>query len=91
MATETENRTEIMDDPNELVPYKPPRVERSDADPNFYVSFNGKAYILPRGQTSMIPRYVYDEIVRAEAAADVMAEHEAEMAKKSRQNINNPQ
>ena len=89
MATETTKKTaNTENDLYELVPYKPPRAERSDADPNFYVSVNGKAYIMPRGKESMIPRYVYNEIMRAEEAAEIMAEHEAEMAEKARQGTN---
>lgn len=37
-------------------------------DPNFYVGFNGKTYILPRGKTSKVPKAVADEINRARKA-----------------------
>ena len=84
-AKKTEN---IENDLYEMVAYKPPRSERSDADPNLYVSVNGKSWLMPRGQVSMIPRYVYNEIMRAEEAVEIMAEHEAEMAEKARQGTN---
>lgn len=83
----TEKKIATGEDLHELVPYKPGRPERSDADPNFYVSVNGKAWLLPRGKTSMIPRYVYNEIMRAEEALDIMADHEAELAEKARNGI----
>lgn len=88
MATETTKKTATSEDLYELVEYKPPRAERSDADPNYYVSVNGKAWLLPRGKTSKIPRYVYNEIMRSEDAAELMAVHEAEMAEKARQGVN---
>ena len=37
-------------------------------DPNMYVGFNGKNYVLPRGKTSKVPKFVADEINRARAA-----------------------
>ena len=88
MATETTKKTATSEDLYELVEYKPHRAKRSDADPNYYVSVNGKAWLLPRGKTSKIPRYVYNEIMRSEDAAELMAEHEAEMAEKARQGVN---
>ena len=37
----------------------------SAEDPNYFVSVNGKNFILPKGQTSVVPRYVADEIRRS--------------------------
>lgn len=71
-------------DLRELVPYKPPRADKGE-DPNLYVSVNGKPFILPRGKVSMIPRYVYNEIKRAEDAEDIMAAHEEELAENAKQ------
>ena len=45
-------------------------IERGAAndDPNFFVSVNGYNCLLPRGKTSMVPKSVYDEIMRARRA-----------------------
>ena len=72
--------------PRDLVPYRPARAEAGE-DPNLYVAVNGKAFLLPKGKISMIPRYVYDEIMRSERAMDIMAEHEEEFAEKARQSV----
>ena len=56
-------------------------IPRSDAnkDPNFFVSVNGKAYILPRGKASKVPFAVAAEIRRAQAAEDAMYESKAKL------------
>lgn len=38
-------------------------------DPNVFVGINGKNYILPRGKTSEVPRFVKQELDRSEQAA----------------------
>ena len=45
-------------------------IERAigDEDPNFYVGVNGKGFLLPRGQTSLVPPYIKEEIDRARRA-----------------------
>ena len=45
-------------------------IERAGAneDPNYPVSVNGKTFLLPRGKTSVVPRYIYKEIMRARKA-----------------------
>ena len=45
-------------------------IERGSAndDPNLFVSVNGYNCLLPRGKTSMVPKSVYDEIMRARRA-----------------------
>ena len=45
----------------------------SNEDPNFFVSVNGKNYLLPRGKTSSVPPEVKAEIdrsIRAQMSAD---------------------
>ena len=39
-------------------------------DPNLYVGFNGVNYILPKGKTSKVPKYVYDEVMRSRKAQE---------------------
>lgn len=41
---------------------------KSREDPNFFVSINGKNYLLPRGKESIVPSFVADEIRRANEA-----------------------
>ena len=41
-------------------------------DPNFFVSVNGKNYLLPRGQESEVPPEVKDEIDRSMRAQNLM-------------------
>lgn len=44
-------------------------------DPNFYVSVNGKNYIIPRGKKTMVPKYVKKEYDRAMRAQEIMDNH----------------
>lgn len=49
-------------------------IERGAAndDPNFFVSVNGTSYLLPRGKKSMVPRAVYNEIMRSREAQEAL-------------------
>ena len=62
-ATTTTKAAKNADDLVEV--YLPPK---NKDDPNFFVSVNDKQWIIPRGTTQKVPRYVADEIRRAEAA-----------------------
>ena len=44
-------------------------------DPNLFVGFNGKNYLLPKGKTSSVPRDVANEILRARNAEEVRDEN----------------
>lgn len=44
-----------------------PRAAGND-EPNLFVSINGKNYILPKGQTSSVPKHVAEEIERSRRA-----------------------
>ncbi len=59
--------TEKIEASEERVPIYIDRAKPNE-DPNFYVSINFKTFLLPRGKTSMVPRYVYDEIMRTRNA-----------------------
>jgi hypothetical protein len=53
-------------------------------EPNFFISVNGKNYILPKGKTSKVPAYVkeeYDRAMRAQEALDAKSEALLEKAK----------
>ena len=45
-------------------------VERdpSDENPNLVIGINGKNWVMPRGESSRVPRYVADEYKRARQA-----------------------
>lgn len=57
-------------------PKKPEKVEvfidrpAANEDPNYYVGLNGKIYVLPKGQTSMVPPEIKKEIERSRKAED---------------------
>lgn len=76
MATKEKTAAEDMEaaqtaapDPNERVEIYIPRSDRTD-DPNYYVGVNAYKAILPRGETSLVPRYAAEEIKRALAEED---------------------
>ena len=53
-------------------------------EPNYFISVNGKNFILPRGKTSSVPAYVkeeYDRAMRAQEALDAKSEALLEKAK----------
>lgn len=67
-------------------------IERAGAneDPNFYVSVNGKPYLLPRGKTSLVPKCVYKEIMRsrkAQARLDETTDRLIELSKQPTQTL----
>jgi hypothetical protein len=46
-------------------------------EPNYFISVNGKNFILPKGKTSKVPTYVkeeYDRAMRAQEALDAKSE-----------------
>lgn len=47
-------------------------VPRGDVrgDPNYFISVNGKNYLLPRGKTSEVPPEVAEEYYRSEKAKE---------------------
>lgn len=55
-----------------------PRGQKND-DPNLFVSVNGKNYLLPRGQKSLVPPEVAYEVHRAERAENDYFERSAAM------------
>ena len=40
----------------------------SDENPDIVIGINGKNWVMPRGETSVVPRYVTDEYRRSVAA-----------------------
>lgn len=68
-----EEREEPVRDPiaeaNELVNIRLPKGSPKE-DQNFYVAINGKSYLIPKGQTVQVPRFVKDEIERSQRAQE---------------------
>lgn len=64
----------------ELVPVTP-ALPRMGEDPNYPIGINGKLWLLPKGKTSMVPRYVADAFNQAEAAKGTQIENQAQLLK----------
>ena len=64
----------------ELVPVTP-APPRMGEDPNYPIGINGRLYLLPKGKTSMVPRYVADTFNQAEAAKGTQIENQAQLLK----------
>ena len=62
----------------ELIPVTP-APPRTGEDPNYHIGINGKNWLLPRGKTSMVPRYVADAFNQAEAAKGVQIDNQAKL------------
>ena len=58
-----------------------PAPPRMGEDPNYPISINGKMWLLPKGKTSMVPRYVADAFNQAEAAKGTQIENQAQLLK----------
>lgn len=56
-----------------------PAPPRTGEDPNYHIGINGKNWLLPRGKTSMVPRYVADAFNQAEAAKGVQIDNQAKL------------
>ena len=64
----------------ELVPVTP-APPRMGEDPNYPIGINGKMWLLPKGKTSMVPRYVAAAFNQAEAAKGTQIENQAQLLK----------
>lgn len=56
-----------------------PAPPRMGEDPNYPIGINGKLWLLPKGKTSMVPRYVADAFNQAEAAKGTQIENQAKL------------
>ena len=86
-AVETENTApEVvaeMADPNRPVEIYIEKGYAND-EPNLFVSVNGKNYLLPKGETSIVPAYVADEINRSRRAQRKMDLRVKELLEKTK-------
>lgn len=66
MATKPETNNEVTENIKDdgRVELFVPRGSAND-DPNFFIGINGKNYLLPRGKTSRVPKFVKDEYERS--------------------------
>ena len=71
----------------ERVPITIPRGDKRD-DTNLFVSVNGVNYLLPKGQTSMVPPEVAEEVKRSWEAERLMDEHSRELLESSKNPMN---
>ena len=62
----------------ELVPVTP-AAPRPGEDSNYPIGVNGKLWILPKGKTSMVPRYVAELFNQAEAAKGTQRDSQAKL------------
>ena len=82
MATEkTEKTTKAATD--ERVEITVPRGYAND-EPNLLISVNGVNYLLPRGKTSKVPKFIAEEFYRSQAAQKALDEHVDEMLEASK-------
>ena len=66
MATKPETNNEVNENIKDdgRVDLFIPRGSAND-DPNLFIGINGKNYLLPRGKTSRVPKFVADEYNRS--------------------------
>ena len=55
-----------------------------NADPNVFISVNGKNYLLPKGQYSEVPLEIAEEYHRSQAAKENFYKRSSEMIEKSK-------
>lgn len=78
---------EVQEAQPERVPITIPRGDKRD-DSNLFVSVNGVNYLLPKGQTSMVPPEVAQEVKRSWEAERLMDEHSRELLESSKNPMN---
>lgn len=83
----TQEVQEVQEVQPERVPITIPRGDKRD-DSNLFVSVNGVNYLLPKGQTSMVPPEVAQEVKRSWEAERLMDEHSRELLESSKNPMN---
>lgn len=83
----TQEVQEVQEVQPERVPITIPRGDKRD-DSNLFVSVNGVNYLLPKGQTSMVPPEVAEEVKRSWEAERLMDEHSRELLENSKNPMN---
>ena len=75
MATNKEKAIETTDERVEIFV---PRGYAND-EPNVVIGVNGVNYVLPRGKTSMVPKFIADEFKRSQKAQEALDNRVDEM------------
>lgn len=68
----------VMPQAEEKVEIFVPRGYAND-EPNLLISVNGVNYLLPRGKSSKVPKFVADEFYRGQRAQQALDEKQAQM------------
>ena len=63
-----------------------PKTYASD-DPNEYLCINGKEFLLPRGETSVVPLYVKKALDRKNRAMSIQDKRSAKLVEKAKNPI----
>ena len=53
-------------------------------EPNLLISVNGVNYLLPKGKTSKVPKFIADEFYRSQKAQEALDKHVDEMLEASK-------
>lgn len=53
-------------------------------EPNMLISVNGVNYLLPRGKTSKVPKFIAEEFRRSQKAQEILDNHVDEMLEESK-------
>lgn len=86
-ASETTGAAEkkAVPETEELVEVTVSRLPGSAANPDKYVSINGKSWLIPRGVPTKVPKIVAEELIRAARAESHMYAAQDEMESASQQ------
>lgn len=87
MKKDEVNTQEVQEVQPERVAITIPRGDKRD-DSNLFVSVNGVNYLLPKGQASMVPPEVAEEVKRSWEAERLMDEHSRELLESSKNPMN---
>ena len=84
MATEnTKKETNTTAPADERVEIQVPKGYAND-EPNLLISVNGVNYLLPKGKTSKVPKFIADEFYRSQKAQEAMDKRVDEMLEASK-------
>ena len=84
MSTEnTEKKTKATTTADERVEIHVPKGYAND-EPNLLISVNGVNYLLPKGKTSKVPKFIADEFYRSQKAQEALDKRVDEMLEASK-------
>ena len=93
MATNKEKAPEATQAPEATAAAVQPADERveifvprgyANDEPNVVIAVNGVNYVLPRGKTSMVPKFIADEFNRSQKAQEALDKRVDEMLEASK-------